>query len=93
MRGQLRAWEQASANSSTAPLHSSTIRSQETRRQVTLLWGVLPRKAAILRDIDDMAQIAERRLLEEGLVRQGKRWLFYYGGADKYVGAAAAAAR
>ena len=29
----------------------------------------------------------------EGLVRQGKRWLFYYGGADKYVGAAAAAAR
>jgi pyruvate kinase len=46
-------------------------RSQETRRQITLLWGVLPRKAAILRDIDDMAQIAERRLLEEGLVRQG----------------------
>src|SRR6266700_1472770 len=46
-------------------------RSQETRRQVTLLWGVLPRKAAMLRDIDDMAQIAERRLLEEGLVRQG----------------------
>jgi pyruvate kinase len=25
----------------------------------------------MLRDIDDMAQIAERRLLEEGLVRQG----------------------
>jgi pyruvate kinase len=46
-------------------------RSQETRRQVTLLWGVLPRKAAMLRDIDDMAQIAERRLLEEGLVRRG----------------------
>ncbi len=46
-------------------------RSQETRRQVTLLWGVLPRKAAMLRDIDDMAEIAERRLLEEGLVRQG----------------------
>ena len=22
----------------------------------------------------------------EGLVRDGKRWLFYYGGADKYVG-------
>jgi pyruvate kinase len=46
-------------------------RSQETRRQVTLLWGVLPRKASVLRDIDDMAHIAERRLLEEGLVRQG----------------------
>jgi predicted GH43/DUF377 family glycosyl hydrolase len=26
----------------------------------------------------------------EGLVRQGKRWLFYYGGADKYVGVAEA---
>src|SRR5438105_894957 len=46
-------------------------RSQETRRQVTLLWGVLPRKTTMLRDIDDMAKIAERRLLEEGLVRQG----------------------
>ena len=46
-------------------------RSQETRRQVTLLWGVLPRKTEPLRDIDDMADITERRLLEEGLVRQG----------------------
>jgi predicted GH43/DUF377 family glycosyl hydrolase len=25
----------------------------------------------------------------EGMARQGKRWLFYYGGADKYVGVAA----
>ncbi len=46
-------------------------RSQETRRQMTLLWGVLPRKTEQLRDIDDMADITERRLLEEGLVRQG----------------------
>lgn len=29
----------------------------------------------------------------EGMVRQGDRWLFYYGGADKYVGVAEAAAR
>jgi predicted GH43/DUF377 family glycosyl hydrolase len=29
----------------------------------------------------------------EGLVRTGKRWLFYYGGADKYVGVAEAQAR
>jgi predicted GH43/DUF377 family glycosyl hydrolase len=29
----------------------------------------------------------------EGLVRDGKRWLFYYGGADKYVGVASAAVR
>ena len=28
----------------------------------------------------------------EGLVRQGKRWLFYYGGADKYLGVAEARA-
>jgi len=26
----------------------------------------------------------------EGMARQGKRWLFYYGGADKYVGVARA---
>jgi predicted GH43/DUF377 family glycosyl hydrolase len=26
----------------------------------------------------------------EGLVRRGSRWLFYYGGADKDIGAAAA---
>jgi predicted GH43/DUF377 family glycosyl hydrolase len=29
----------------------------------------------------------------EGLVREGNRWLFYYGGADKYVGVSSAAAR
>ena len=27
----------------------------------------------------------------EGMVRQDNRWLFYYGGADKYVGVAEAA--
>jgi predicted GH43/DUF377 family glycosyl hydrolase len=26
----------------------------------------------------------------EGLVREGARWLFYYGGADKHVGVAEA---
>ena len=26
----------------------------------------------------------------EGLVREGRRWLFYYGGADKHVGVAEA---
>lgn len=29
----------------------------------------------------------------EGMVRDGDRWLFYYGGADKYLGVAAAPAR
>jgi predicted GH43/DUF377 family glycosyl hydrolase len=28
----------------------------------------------------------------EGLVREGKRWLFYYGGADEYIGVAEATA-
>jgi len=28
----------------------------------------------------------------EGLVRDGKRWLFYYGAADKYIGVAEATA-
>jgi predicted GH43/DUF377 family glycosyl hydrolase len=29
----------------------------------------------------------------EGLVRDGERWLFYYGGADKYVGVVEAMTR
>ena len=29
----------------------------------------------------------------EGLVRDGKRWIFYYGGADKYVGVVVASAK
>lgn len=29
----------------------------------------------------------------EGLIRQPSRWLFYYGGADKYIGVATASAR
>jgi predicted GH43/DUF377 family glycosyl hydrolase len=29
----------------------------------------------------------------EGLVHSGRRWLFYYGGADKYVGVAEAETR
>ena len=29
----------------------------------------------------------------EGMARDGNRWLFYYGGADKYVGVVSAPAR
>jgi beta-1,2-mannobiose phosphorylase / 1,2-beta-oligomannan phosphorylase len=29
----------------------------------------------------------------EGMARDGDRWLFYYGGADKYVGVASAPVR
>jgi len=46
-------------------------RNQETRREISLLWGVLPRKTEMLRDIDDMSNVTEQRLLEEGLVRRG----------------------
>ncbi len=43
----------------------------ETRRRLSLLWGVLPRTIAAVRDIDGLAAIAEKRLLEEKLVRRG----------------------
>ena len=43
----------------------------ETRRRLSLLWGVLPRTIALVRNIDEMAALAEKRLLEEKLVRRG----------------------
>ena len=43
----------------------------ETRRRLALLWGVLPRHIARVRDIDGLAKLAEKRLLEEGLVDRG----------------------
>jgi len=45
--------------------------NQETRRRMSLLWGVTPRKIASVRNIDSMTAQAERRLLQEGLVRRG----------------------
>ncbi len=45
--------------------------NQETRRRLSLLWGVLPRTIAPVRDIDGLARLAEKRLLEERLVRRG----------------------
>jgi len=45
--------------------------NQDTRRQMSLLWGVTPRKTAPVRSVDSMAAQAERRLLQEGLVRRG----------------------
>ena len=44
---------------------------QETRRQLSLAWGVLPRTIGHVRNIEELASIAEKRLLEEGLVRRG----------------------
>jgi pyruvate kinase len=43
----------------------------ETRSRMALIWGVLPRNISDVRKIDGLAAVAERRLLEEKLVRNG----------------------
>jgi pyruvate kinase len=43
----------------------------ETRRRMALVWGVYPRSIPDVRKVDGLAQIAEKRLLEEHLVRNG----------------------
>jgi pyruvate kinase len=42
---------------------------QETRRRLAMIWGVYPRNIQDLRKIDGLAAVAEKRLLEERLVR------------------------
>jgi pyruvate kinase len=44
---------------------------EETRRRLALIWGVGPQRIADVRKIDGLAVIAEKRLLEEKLVRKG----------------------
>jgi pyruvate kinase len=44
---------------------------QETRRRLGLLWGTLPRTIDRVRNIDELSDIAQTRLLEERLVRPG----------------------
>jgi pyruvate kinase len=44
---------------------------QETRRRLGLIWGVYPRNIRDVRKIDGLAAVAEKRLLEERLVRKG----------------------
>jgi len=44
---------------------------QQTRRRMALLWGVTPRSIVDIKKIDGLATIAEKRLLEERLVRKG----------------------
>jgi pyruvate kinase len=44
---------------------------EETRRRMSLIWGVTSRHIPDIRKIDGLAAIAEKRLLEERLVRQG----------------------
>jgi pyruvate kinase len=43
----------------------------ETRRRLALIWGVMARNIRDVRKIDGLAAIAEKRLLEERLVRKG----------------------
>jgi pyruvate kinase len=44
---------------------------QETRRRLSLNWGVFPRTISKVRDIEELVQVAEKRLLEEHLVQAG----------------------
>jgi pyruvate kinase len=43
----------------------------ETRRRMALIWGVIARGIADVKKVDGLAEIAERRLLEEKLVKKG----------------------
>jgi pyruvate kinase len=43
----------------------------ETRRRMALIWGVMARGIADVHKVDGLAEIAEQRLLEERLVREG----------------------
>ena len=44
---------------------------QETRRRLSLYWGVMPRTIAEVQNIEELVQVAEKRLLEENLVKRG----------------------
>ncbi|HWF13635.1 MAG TPA: pyruvate kinase [Candidatus Acidoferrales bacterium] len=44
---------------------------QETRRRMSLNWGVVPRTIGKVQDIEELVQVAEKKLLEEKLVRPG----------------------
>jgi pyruvate kinase len=43
---------------------------QETRRRLSLYWGVMPKTIAKVPNIDALIQAAEKRLLEEGMVKR-----------------------
>jgi len=45
--------------------------NQATRRKISLYWGVQPRTCVMVSDVEDMAAHAEKRLLEEKLVKRG----------------------
>ncbi len=43
----------------------------DVRRRMALIWGVCPRNIPDVRKIDGLAEVTEKRLLEEKLVRKG----------------------
>jgi pyruvate kinase len=45
--------------------------SQETRRCMSLFWGVRPFTIKNVSDVDQLAEATEKRLLEEKLVKRG----------------------
>jgi pyruvate kinase len=45
--------------------------NQETRRRLSLFWGVLPRRIARVHDVDRLARAAESRLIAEKLAKHG----------------------
>ncbi len=45
--------------------------NQETRRRISLYWGVRPRSISHLKNIDALVAAAEKRLLEEKAVQKG----------------------
>lgn len=44
---------------------------QETRRRLSLYWGVVPRTIGKVQNIEELVQYTEKRLLEEHLVKRG----------------------
>ena len=44
---------------------------EETRRRMALIWGVRPQTIFDVRKVDGLAAVAEKRLVEERLVRKG----------------------
>ena len=44
---------------------------QETRRRLSLNWGVVPRTIGKVQNIEELIQVAEKRLIEEHLVQPG----------------------
>ncbi len=44
---------------------------QETRRRLSLYWGVVPRTIAEVHNIEELVLVTEKRLLEESLVKRG----------------------